>query len=64
VKRVSVGDMIVLFNGVGDECDAKIVEIKSGRARVEIGTIKAISRERKVGIDIAFAIPKGRYSQS
>ncbi|GJQ58407.1 MAG: 16S rRNA (uracil(1498)-N(3))-methyltransferase [Candidatus Scalindua sp. AMX11] len=63
VKRVSVGDIIVLFNGVGDECDAKIVEIKRGRARVEIGTIKAISREGNVGIDIAFAIPKGRHSQ-
>ncbi|MDR4503869.1 MAG: 16S rRNA (uracil(1498)-N(3))-methyltransferase [Candidatus Scalindua sp.] len=63
VKRVSVGDMIVLFNGLGDECDARIVEVKSGRAKVEIGRIKAISREGDVAIDIAFAIPKGRYSQ-
>ncbi len=63
VKRICVGDVIVLFNGLGYECDAKIVEVKGGRARVKIGSIEAISRERNVGIDIAFAIPKGRYAQ-
>lgn len=63
VKRVGYGDMIILFNGLGDECDAKIVEVKRGRAKVEIGRIKAISREGSVAIDVAFAIPKGRYSQ-
>ncbi|MCP5003064.1 MAG: 16S rRNA (uracil(1498)-N(3))-methyltransferase [Planctomycetes bacterium] len=63
VKRLSVGDTIVLFNGVGEECDAEIVEVKSGRVKVGIGRIKAISREGGVGIDISFAIPKGRYSQ-
>ncbi|MDR4497605.1 MAG: 16S rRNA (uracil(1498)-N(3))-methyltransferase [Candidatus Scalindua sp.] len=63
VKRMGIGDMFVLFNGEGEECDAKVIEVKGGRVRVEIGRIKAISRESKVRIDIAFAIPKGRYSQ-
>ncbi len=62
VKRMKIGDMLVLFNGVGNECDAEIVEVKGKKVKVRVGQIKAVSKEGSVKIDIAFAIPKGRYS--
>jgi 16S rRNA (uracil1498-N3)-methyltransferase len=62
VKRYRVGDRVVLFNGMGDECIAEIIEVKESKVRVKIDQIKAVSKESKVGIDIAFAIPKGKQS--
>jgi len=62
VKRSRIGDRIVLFNGMGDECSAEIIEVKGSRVKVKIGQIKTVSKESNVGIDIAFAIPKGRRS--
>ncbi len=62
VKRAKIGDLIILFNGRGDECSAEIIEVKGSKVKVKIGQIKAVSKESNVGIDIAFAIPKGRRS--
>ncbi len=62
VKRSRIGDRIVLFNGMGDECSAEIIEVKGNRVKVKIGQIRAVSKESNVGIDIAFAIPKGKRS--
>lgn len=62
VKRYRIGDSVVLFNGVGDECIAEIIEVKESKVRAKIGQIKAVSKERKVEIDLAFAIPKGKRS--
>lgn len=62
VKRSRIGDRIVLFNGMGDECSAEIIEVKENKVKVKIGQIKTVSKENNVGIDIAFAIPKGRRS--
>lgn len=58
VKRLKPGDNIVLFNGMGDECSAEIVEISGSKVKVELSQSKTISKENKVGIDLAFAIPK------
>jgi len=62
VKRLKTGDNIVLFNGMGIECNAEIVEINGNRVRVEVNQYKTVNKENKVGIDIAFAIPKGKRS--
>ncbi len=62
VKRLKVGDNLILFNGKGDECDAEIIEIKENRVRVEVYQYKTISKENQVEIDIAFAVPKGKRS--
>ena len=62
VKRLETGDKIVLFNGMGVECNAEIVEINENKVRVELSQSKAISIEIRVGIDIAFAVPKGKRS--
>ncbi len=62
VKRLKIGDPIIVFNGMGDECDAEIEEIKDNRVKVKINQQKTTSKENRVGIDIAFAIPKGKRS--
>ena len=36
VKRLKTGDNIVLFNGMGIECNAEIVEISGNKVRVEV----------------------------
>ncbi len=60
VKRLKIGDSIALFNGVGVECNPEIVEIIGNKVTVEVNQYKTVSKENKVGIDIAFAIPKGK----
>lgn len=62
VKRLTVGDNIIVFNGMGDEFDAQIEEIKDSRVKIKINQQKSISKENSIGIDIAFAIPKGKRS--
>jgi 16S rRNA (uracil1498-N3)-methyltransferase len=62
VKRLKIGDNIIVFNGMGDEFEAEIVEIKDNRVNVKINQQKTISKENTIGIDIAFAIPKGKRS--
>lgn len=62
VKRLKIGDKIVVFNGMGDEFDTVIEEIKDNRVKVKINQQKTISKEKRVEIDIAFAIPKGKRS--
>ncbi|MFQ5687139.1 MAG: 16S rRNA (uracil(1498)-N(3))-methyltransferase [Candidatus Scalindua sp.] len=62
VKRLKTGDNIVLFNGMGIECNAKIVEINGNKVRVEVNQYKTVNKENKVGVDIAFAVPKGKRS--
>ena len=62
VKRLKIGDNIIVFNGIGDEFEAEIEYIEDNRVKVKINQQKTISKESRVGIDIAFAIPKGKRS--
>lgn len=62
VKRLGIGDRIILFNGKGDDCDAEIVEIDQNNVKVRIGNVKRNNNENPVDISIAFAIPKGKRS--
>ncbi|ODS33388.1 MAG: ribosomal RNA small subunit methyltransferase E [Candidatus Scalindua rubra] len=63
VKRLRIGDKIILFNGMGDECHAEIIEMKENKVKVKINQNKAIDKKNdNVKIDIAFAIPKGKRS--
>jgi len=56
VKRLGSGDRIVLFDGMGKEYDAEIVEISDNKVKVKICQIKTVNKENNVEIDIAFAI--------
>ena len=62
VKRLKIGDSIIVFNGTGDEFEAEIEDIEGNRVNVRINQQKTISKENIVEIDIAFAIPKGKRS--
>ncbi len=62
VKRLKIGDNIIVFNGTGDEFEAEIEDIEGNRVKVRINQQRTISKENIVGIDIAFAIPKGKRS--
>ena len=62
VKRLKIGDNIIVFNGTGDEFEAVIEDIEDNRAKVRINQQRAISKEHIVETDIAFAIPKGKRS--
>lgn len=62
VKRLKIGDSIIVFNGTGDEFEAEIEDIEDSRVNVRINQQKTISKENIVEIDIAFAIPKGKRS--
>ena len=62
VKRLKIGDSIIVFNGTGDEFEAEIEDIEDNRVNVRINQQKTISKENIVEIDIAFAIPKGKRS--
>ena len=62
VKRLKIGDSIIVFNGTGDEFEAKIEDIEDNRVNVRINQQRTISKENIVEIDIAFAIPKGKRS--
>jgi 16S rRNA (uracil1498-N3)-methyltransferase len=62
VKRLKIGDSIIVFNGTGDEFEAEIENIEDNRVNIRINQQKTISKENIVEIDIAFAIPKGKRS--
>ena len=62
VKRLKIGDSIIVFNGTGDEFEAKIEDIEDNRVNVRINQQKTISKENIVEINVAFAIPKGKRS--
>ena len=62
VKRLKIGDNIIVFNGTGDEFEAEIEDIEGNRVKVRINQKRTISKENIIGIDIAFAIPKGKRS--
>ncbi len=47
---------------MGIECNAEIIEINENTVRVEANQYKTVNKENRVGVDIAFAIPKGKRS--
>jgi len=62
VKRLKIGDNIIVFNGTGDEFEVEIEDIEDNRVKVRINQQRTINKENIVGVDIAFAIPKGKRS--
>lgn len=66
VKRLKVGDNISLFNGRGDECVGKIVDIfqeeksHKKKAKINIKCVKSVNKEIGIDITIAFSVPKGK----
>ena len=40
VKRLGIGNSIVLFNGMGNECNAEIIEINGNKVKEKKNQIK------------------------
>jgi 16S rRNA (uracil1498-N3)-methyltransferase len=59
VRRVEVGELVVLFDGVGRAASAEVIEI--GRDRVELRIADDTSADRALGgpMVLATAVPKG-----
>ena len=53
VRRLSLGDDCVLFNGDGREIEASIVEVSASSASLLLGEAKAVSRELAIEMTIA-----------
>ena len=66
VKRLKIGNNVVLFNGMGVECDARIVEIERKLARLKKTQPQAaaeVSRLAELGDfseNVEYQLAKGR----
>lgn len=59
VRRIGVGDSIVLFNGDGREYPAEVVGVGKKSVQLLVSEPRTVNRERTVPLWIASAIPKG-----
>lgn len=59
VRRLQVGDRVVLFNGDGRQYPAQILSVEKKRVHLNITGIESPSREIDYPIHIATALPKG-----
>ncbi|MEW6357321.1 MAG: 16S rRNA (uracil(1498)-N(3))-methyltransferase [Planctomycetota bacterium] len=63
VKRLGVGDRIVVFDGSGREAEAAIVEVAADQVVVRVEQPHEADREAGVAITLACAIPKGKRAE-
>ena len=65
VKRLHVGEEIVIFDGSGQEAEAEIIEasVETGVVRVRIKNIRESDKEASVAITLASAVPKGKRAE-
>lgn len=59
VRRLAVGDEVILFNGDGNEYRAVVVSIRKRQVDLEIKSIDHPERELGFRLHIASALPKG-----
>ncbi|MFQ5956200.1 MAG: 16S rRNA (uracil(1498)-N(3))-methyltransferase [Candidatus Brocadiales bacterium] len=63
VKRVGLGERLLLFDGKGREAVGRVVETQRDRARVAIDGVDEVNREARIAITLAFSVPKGKKSE-
>ncbi|MDP6928651.1 MAG: RsmE family RNA methyltransferase [Planctomycetota bacterium] len=63
VMRVRVDDRVRLFDGRGQEADARITEIGHRSVTVVIETLESVSREPKISLELAFCIPRAARAE-
>ena len=59
VMRARVGDEILLFDGRGTECAARIEQIARGQVELRVGPPRSVDREAARQLTLAVALPKG-----
>lgn len=62
VLRAVPGDVVVLFDGLGREVDARISRVSRATVEVEIGPARGqpLGREPATAVHVAVALPKGQ----
>lgn len=63
VRRARPGDEVVLFDGRGRECAARVRAVRGGEVQVEVGPARAIGREPRARVQLAFALPKAARAE-
>jgi 16S rRNA (uracil1498-N3)-methyltransferase len=59
VMRAGPGDLIVLFDGSGVECEASIIRISKREVELQIESRREVDREPNTQLTLAIALPKG-----
>lgn len=59
VRRLAVGDRVVLFNGDGREYPADVVEVSRKQVLLNVVSIEPPQRELPFPLEVAAAMPKG-----
>ena len=59
VMRAQAGDSILLFDGSGQECTARIERLKKDRVELIILERQSVDRELPLELTLAVAMPKG-----
>jgi len=59
VLRLKQGDKVRLFNGLGLECDAELVEVTKRESQVSLGTVITIDNESPLNITLLQGISRG-----
>jgi len=60
VRRGGVGDVVTLFDGVGNEYDAEILKARKGTATLRVTASRAVNRELPYRLALAFAPTKSQ----
>jgi len=58
VMRAKVGDIVTLFDGGGDECEASVARVGKREVELRIESRRHIDREANVDLTLAVAMPK------
>ena len=59
VLRMTAGQQVALFNGLGGEYRGELVEVRKGFVRVQINAFEAIDRESPLHIHLAIGLSRG-----
>ena len=63
VMRARPGDEVVLFDGQGQQCRARLLSTSRREFEAELGPIEQVEPSPAVEIELAFALPKGARAE-
>src|SRR6476619_2953486 len=59
VLRLEHGDAVTIFDGRGNECEARIERVSKGVVTLRVGESRAVDRESPLRVDLAQGISSG-----
>lgn len=57
------GDVVVLFDGAGQQATARVIDAARRAVEVEVGPAAPVDREPRVAVELACALPKGARAE-